>query len=179
MTMTELATAFLLLTPPVVAVGLWRYRADYRRYGHTTWLGLTAVCVAFLMPHLVLGYAFPMVFVPRTTIEVVGFGIMALGLLGCLWPLTHFSKGMWTGRSQPHLVTTGPYRISRNPQYVTYFFFLAGYALIGRTWLAWIALILYWVVVHLIVLIEEEHLERRFGDEYRAYKDSTPRYLVS
>ena len=178
MTTTQLAMVCLLLTPPVVAVGLWRYRADYRRFGHTTWVGLTGVCLAFLMPHLVLNYAFPIVLVPDAPIEVVGFGIMALGLLGCLWPLTHFSKGMWTGRSQPRLVTTGPYRISRNPQYVTYFFFLAGYAVIGRTWVAWIALVLYWVVVHLIVLIEEEHLERRFGSEYRTYKDSTPRYLV-
>ena len=60
-------------------------------------------------------------------------------------------------------MTSGPYRYSRNPQYVTYFLLLLGYALLGRTPLAWIALAEYWVVVHLIVLIEEEHLERRFG----------------
>ncbi len=169
---------FLLLTPPVAAIGLLKYRADYRRYQHTTWLGLGAVCLAFLMPHLVLNYAFPMVVVPDTAIETVGMGIMALGLAGCLWPLHYFSKNMWTGRNQPHLVTTGPYRYSRNPQYVTYFFFLAGYAIMGRTVLAWVALVLYWIVIHLIVLIEEEHLERRFGDEYRAYKRGTPRYVI-
>jgi protein-S-isoprenylcysteine O-methyltransferase Ste14 len=162
----------------MVVIGPTKYRADYQRYGHTTRLGLAAVFLAFLMPHMVMQYAFPMIVVPDTTIEVVAMSIMALGLLGCLWPLRHFSKGMWTGRRQPHLVTTGPYRFSRNPQYVTYFFFLAGYAVMGRTFLAWTALILYWIVVHLIVLIEEEHLERLFGDDYRTYKGETPRYLL-
>lgn len=174
----SLGILFLILTPPIVAVGLLGYRRDYRRYGHTTALGFWAVCLAFLMPHLVLGYAFPMVFVPRTDFERLAMGIMALGLLACAWPLRHFSAGMWTGRRQPHLVTSGPYRYSRNPQYVAYFLFLLGYALIGRTVLAWVALVLYWLVVHLIVLIEEEHLERTFGDAYRAYKQRTPRYLV-
>ena len=174
----QLGVLFLLLTPPMVAIGLTKYRADYRRYGHTTRLGLAAVFLAFLMPHFVLNYGFPMVVVPDTAIEVVGMSIMALGLAGCLWPLTHFSKGMWTGRKQPELVTSGPYRFSRNPQYLTYFFFLAGYAVMGRTMLAWVALVLYWIVVHLIVLIEEEHLQRRFGDAYRSYKQATPRYLL-
>jgi protein-S-isoprenylcysteine O-methyltransferase Ste14 len=174
----HLGILFLLLTPPVFAIGLTKYRADYRRYGHTTLLGVAAAFLAFLMPHLVLGYSFPMVLVPHTTIEIVGMSIMALGLLGCLWPLTHFSKGMWTGRQQPHLVKSGPYRYSRNPQYVTYFFFIAGYAVIGRTILAWVALALYWIVTHLLVLIEEEHLERRFGETYRRYRRTTPRYLL-
>jgi len=174
----SLAVLFLILSPPAIALGLWRYREDYRRYGHTTALGLGAVCLAFLMPHLVLGYSFPMTFVPRTDFERAAMGIMALGLAGCAWPLRHFSAHMWTGRRQPHLVTGGPYRYSRNPQYVAYFLFPLGYALMGRTILAWTALVLYWVVVHLIVLIEEEHLERRFGEAYRAYKRRTPRYLL-
>ena len=167
----------LILSPPVVAVGLLKYRSDYRHHGHTTVLGFWAVCLAFLMPHLVLNYSFPMVWVPRTPFEQMAFGIMALGLLGCLWPLRHFSANMWTGRRQPPLVTSGPYRYSRNPQYVTYFLLLFGYAIMGRTLLAGIALVEYWIVVHLIVLIEEEHLERRFGDAYRDYKQRTPRYV--
>lgn len=174
----HLGILFLLLTPLLVAIGLTKYRADYRRDGHTTPLGVAGAFLAFLMPHMVLGYSSPMVVVPNTTIEIVGMSIMALGLLGCLWALRHFSKGMWTGRRQPHLVTSGPYRYSRNPQYVTYFLFPAGYAVIGRTMLAWVALALYWIVTHLIVLIEEEHLERRFGETYRRYRRTTPRYLL-
>jgi len=33
------------------------------------------------------------------------------------------------------------------------------------------------VVTHLTVLVEEEHLEGRFGDRYSAYRRATPRYL--
>lgn len=176
-TTVNLGLLFLILSPPVVALGLLKYRADYVRHGHTTVLGFWAALTAFLMPHLVLGFSVPMVWLPRTPFERSCFGLMALGLCGCLWPLRHFSAGMWTGGRQPHLVTSGPYRYSRNPQYATYFLFLLGYALLGPTLLAWAALAEFWVVVHLIVRIEEEHLERRFGEQYRAYKRRTPRYL--
>jgi protein-S-isoprenylcysteine O-methyltransferase Ste14 len=173
----DLVLFFLLLSPPIVAVGVLKYRTDYRRHGRTTALGFWVVLLAFLMPHLVLGFSFPMVWLPRTTFERFCFGLMAVGLLGCLWPLRHFSANMWTGRRQPYLVTSGPYRYSRNPQYVTYSLFLLGYVLMGRTALAWIGLVEYMLVVHLIVLIEEEHLERRFGEGYREYRRRTPRYL--
>jgi protein-S-isoprenylcysteine O-methyltransferase Ste14 len=66
---------------------------------------------------------------------------------------------------------------SRNLQSVTYVVFPAGYAIMGRTILAWVALVLFWIVVHFIVLIEEEHQERRFGEAYRTHKRDTPRYL--
>ncbi|MCG6988095.1 MAG: hypothetical protein LJF06_07945 [Gemmatimonadetes bacterium] len=50
----------LLLSGPVVAVGLLRYRADLRRRGRTTSLGVTLLLAAWLMPHPVLGFALPM-----------------------------------------------------------------------------------------------------------------------
>ena len=62
---------------------------------------------------------------------------------------------------------------------MTYFFIVAAYAIMGRTILAWVSLLLYWIVVHFVVLIEEEHLVRRFGHAYRTYKRDTPRYLFS
>jgi protein-S-isoprenylcysteine O-methyltransferase Ste14 len=125
----------LLLSGPVVAVGLLRYRADLRRRGRTTSLGVTLLLAAWLMPHPVLG------------------------------------------RDASTLVTDGPYRWSRNPQYVTYLLLPVGYALTGSAVMAWVGVALLLVLVHLTVLVEEEHLEGRFGDRYRAYRRATPRYL--
>lgn len=173
------SVVFLLLAPPVIAVGLWRYRSDFRRYGHTTWLGVTVLLAAWVMPHLLLGYAFPMFPAPHVPRQWVGYGLMAIGVAGCgavLW--CRFSAAMMVGRDASRLVTGGPYRWSRNPQYVTYTAFPVGYALTGTAALAWVGVTLYLVLVHLTVLVEEEHLERRFGASYRAYCAGTPRYLL-
>lgn len=74
-------------------------------------------------------------------------------------------------------MTDGVYRWSRNPQYVAYMFFLVGYALTGVGVMAWAGVLLYLVLMHLTVLVEEEHLERQFGDVYRVSKRETPRYF--
>jgi protein-S-isoprenylcysteine O-methyltransferase Ste14 len=173
------SVVFLLLALPVMALGLWRYRSDYRRYGHTTPLGVMLLLAAWLMPHLVLGYAIPMFPLPHTARQWVGYGLMAVGAAGCaavLW--SRFSTAMMVGRDASQLVTGGPYRWSRNPQYVTYTLFPVGYALTGTALMAWVGVALYLVLVQLTVRVEEEHLERRFGASYRAYRAATPRYLL-
>ena len=173
------SAVFLLLSGPVVALGLLRYRADFRRRGRTTVLGVALLLAAWLMPHLVLGFAFPMFQLPHTAGQWAGYALMALGLIGCglvLW--RRFSAAMIVGRDARTLVTGGPYRWSRNPQYVAYALFPVGYALTGVALMAWVGVALFLVVVHLTVLVEEEHLARCFGDRYRAYRATTPRYVL-
>lgn len=168
----------LVLSPPVIGLGLWRYRADYRRHGRTTPLGVTLLLAAWLMPHLVLGYAFPMFQTPATPRQWTGYALMAVGLVGCALVLRRrFSPAMVVGRDATSLVTDGPYRWSRNPQYVAYTPFLVGYALTGVDVMAWAGVALYVVLAHLTVRIEEEHLARQFGDRYLAYQAATPRYV--
>ncbi len=172
------ADLWLLLAGPVMAIGLLKYRADYRRHGRTTALGVVLLLAAWMMPHLILGYALPMFPLPRSARQWTGYALMVVGLIGCLVPMRRFSTAMVVGRADPQLVTGGPYRWSRNPQYVAYTLFPVGYALTGIAVMAWVGVALYLVLVHLTVLIEEEHLERQFGEAYRAYKRTTPRYLL-
>jgi protein-S-isoprenylcysteine O-methyltransferase Ste14 len=76
------------------------------------------------------------------------------------------------------LVTTGPYRISRNPGYLGMTLAYAGVALLsGALWP-------FGTLVPTLVLIdcgviarEERYLERTFGDQYRQYKRQTRRWL--
>jgi len=169
----------LLLSPPVMALGLLRYRHDFRRHGRTTPVGVALLLAAWLMPHLVLGFAFPMFQPPRTPRQWTGYALMAFGLISCglvLW--RRFSPAMVVGRDAHTLVTEGPYHWSRHPQYVAYTPFPVGYALTGVAPMAWTGVALYLVLVHLTVLVEEEHLEDRFGEQYRAYRATTPRYLL-
>ena len=69
------------------------------------------------------------------------------------------------------VVTTGPYALSRNPIYVSFFVVYLGVALmVNMVWpLAFLpvgmALLYYGVIAQ-----DESYLERVFGDEYRQYK---------
>jgi protein-S-isoprenylcysteine O-methyltransferase Ste14 len=78
-----------------------------------------------------------------------------------------------------HLVTTGPYRFSRNPMYIGVITILLGRCLLwgSRT------LIIYTVVFlcgfHLRVLLFEEPLAaRQFGAKWQAYRSRVPRWVI-
>jgi len=173
-----LSWIFLLLTPPVAAAGLWIYRVSYRRHGHCTAAALFALCTGWLMPHCVLGFSVSLKPVPETFLQYVGAGLIVLGLALTVFSMLHFrSLRMVLGRDRSRLVTIGLYRFSRNPQYVFYALFLLGYAMTGKSMMAYLGAALCWVVIHLTALVEEEHLERVFGEEYRQYKRSVPRYV--
>jgi protein-S-isoprenylcysteine O-methyltransferase Ste14 len=172
------STVFLILSPPVIAAGMLRYRNDYRRYGKTTPLGVALLLAAWFMPMCVLGFAIPFFAAPRTWLQYVGYALMILGLVLSLVPLHRFSPRMVVGRDPPRLITDGVYRYSRNPQYVTFAAFVLGYAMTGRALMAYVGVVLYCIVAHLTARVEEEHLQRQFGDAYRRYMKATPRYFL-
>ncbi len=174
----DTSMVFLLVSPLVIAAGILRYRADYRRYGRTTAPGVVGLLAAWFMPMCVLGFAIPLFPAPVRVAQYLGYGLMILGLAMTLAPLRRFSSRMVVGMDPDELVTGGVYLRSRNPQYVAFFLFVLGYALTGRALMAYVGVALYMVVVHLTVRVEEEHLERRFGDAYRRYQTSVPRYLI-
>ena len=75
------------------------------------------------------------------------------------------------------LATGGIYRWLRNPMYVGSALMLAGIGIaLGSEWML-ILLIPAWLLLHYgVVLREERYLEAKFGDDYRRYKASVPRY---
>lgn len=167
----------LILSPFVITAGLLRYRRDYRRHGRTTKVGVFLLLAAWFMPMSVLGFAVPLFSQPERPAQFIGYGLMVLALVLTLIPLRRFSSRMVVGWDADRLVTSGAYRWSRNPQYVAFVPFALGYAMTGRSILAYIGVALFLLVVHLTMLVEEEHLERVFGDAYRRYRQATPRYL--
>jgi len=70
------------------------------------------------------------------------------------------------------------FRYVRNPMYVGALLVLLGEALLFRS--VWIVLYAagLWLVLHtFLVVFEEPQLGRRFGSSYRAYVESTPRWI--
>jgi protein-S-isoprenylcysteine O-methyltransferase Ste14 len=76
------------------------------------------------------------------------------------------------------LVTTGPYRLSRNPGYLGMALGYAGIAILfGALW-ALVPLVPTLVLIDRgVIRREERHLERRFGEEYLRYRARTRRWI--
>lgn len=76
------------------------------------------------------------------------------------------------------LVTTGPYRFTRNPMYLGMACLYTGLALaFGLLWSLALLPVVLVLVDRLVIAREERYLERRFGDSYRDYRTRVRRWV--
>lgn len=113
--------------------------------------------------------------------QYVGLVLIAASLVPGPWALL-LMLGAGTNPEPSHpttaLVTSGPFRYTRNPIYLTFTLFLVGVGLLTRNGWVIIAALLVLVVMHNgVILREERYLERKFGAEYVAYKQHVRRWL--
>lgn len=77
-----------------------------------------------------------------------------------------------------HLVVMGLYRYLRNPMILGVLFVLLGEAILFGSTLIFLWFIVFFAMNHIwFVRWEEPDLERRFGEEYRKYKQNVPRWI--
>jgi protein-S-isoprenylcysteine O-methyltransferase Ste14 len=76
-----------------------------------------------------------------------------------------------------HLMTSGPYRLSRNPMLTGSFVYYAGVCVLLWTWQALLVFAAVIVIMLVQVRTEEKRLRNDFGDEYEAYCRRTGRFL--
>jgi len=118
----------------------------------------------------------------RVLLGAIGAPILIAGFGLWLWTVRLFAS-VGDGTLAPwdptrNLVAAGPYRHVRNPMIGGVFGILLGEGLLFAS-----AGILTWAGAFLVintayfVVFEEPGLEARFGEPYRAYKRSTPRWL--
>jgi protein-S-isoprenylcysteine O-methyltransferase Ste14 len=109
-------------------------------------------------------------------------GLLVLGGLGLLlWFNTSFSrKGTAVEPWKPTtaIVTTGPYRFTRNPAYLGMALTYVGIALLSSA--LWVLVPLPFVLAVIdrgVIAREERYLERKFGEEYVSYKRTVRRWI--
>ena len=113
---------------------------------------------------------------------MLGVPLVAAGVAMWAWTVRLFAR-IGKGTLAPwdptqRLVVQGPYAHARNPMITGVLAALSGEALVlGSTAIAvWAAI--FAVVNHVFFLAyEEPAVERRFGDEYRRYKENVPRWI--
>lgn len=76
------------------------------------------------------------------------------------------------------LVTSGIYRISRNPYFFSYDILILGYLLIFPSPILAVLFIILVIVFHKMILEEEKYLESVHGASYMEYRMKVKRYLT-
>ncbi len=77
-----------------------------------------------------------------------------------------------------HLMTDGPYKISRNPMLSGTYLYYVGILIALRSWWALLVFAIIATVMMLQVRSEEKRLEADFGQEYLDYKKRTGRFIT-
>lgn len=116
-----------------------------------------------------------------STLQWIGIVTTGLGVLFFILAIT-FMQDSWRAgideSQQTSMVTSGIYRLSRNPAFVGFDLLYIGSALTMPNGIIIVAAAAGLVFMHLQILEEEIYLSRIFGDEYKQYKKRTPRYML-
>ena len=136
--------------------------------------------VVALVLIVVLDLVAPVAFLPQAVSLAVGIPLLVLGVGLWAWGV----RTMFSGGEHPdprkvtdRLVTSGAFRVSRNPIYAGGTTGLLGLALLLDTATGVAVAVVLGLLAHTLVTPEESYLEAKFGDEYREYRSRVRRWI--
>jgi len=139
------------------------------------------VMLAHLLAAFLLNWLIPLPLGFSKPLEWTGYILVFAGLGFAVSAVSQFGKMRTT--LDPHgsvsaIVTSGPYRFSRNPIYLGFVFTLIGLPLaLENYWGAVLSPLLMVSMVQLVIKHEEAYLENKFKDVYTSYKSRVRRWL--
>jgi len=107
---------------------------------------------------------------------VFAFIFMAAGTIVFLWALRTLTINTSLGL-KGKLITKGPYRYSRNPQYIAVVLFFSGTILLSNSFYAFVTGTIGNIWFLLTPFIEEPWLMEQFREEYDDYCKEVPRFI--
>ena len=155
-------------------------RREYSNHGRLTLIPAILQAAVFFafggFPALYLSDDWPVVNVSQCQ-QILG-NILLLNGLGLLfYGMVFLGILRSIGQGEPELKQTGLYRITRNPQALACGFYVVGFTLLWPSWYAVGWSVLYVILIHAMILTEEEHLHRIHGTNYESYCQKVPRYF--
>ncbi|NUM79705.1 isoprenylcysteine carboxylmethyltransferase family protein [bacterium] len=132
------------------------------------------VCCAFFL--------FKTVWLPWYSSDVTrmaGWAFYTIGLILFIFAIAQLGSSIRVGLPDEKTIlkTRGLYRFTRNPIYVSIYIVCLGSCLIVIHPINCGAFLLAMLIHHAIIKKEEKFLEKRFGNEWTAYKQQIPRYI--
>ncbi len=141
----------------------------------------TMILLAWALIGFGLGRLFPIEFVPDSLDRPLVVSTLLPGVLLWAWSaieLRRHRTSLDHAQAPTALVTTGPFRYSRNPIYVGLTLLMIGFSIDYES--LWALLLIVPAVVALqrqTIAREESQLEEKFGQPYLDYKASVRRWL--
>ncbi len=115
--------------------------------------------------------------VPSWVRVVIGIPLGLVGNLLALWAIATLGIAPTSG-DEGAFVFRGPYRFSRNPQYVGFMLALVGWALITNSAFVLTVSLAGIIPLLLVPFAEEPWLLERHGTAYTEYKRTVPRFIA-
>ena len=124
---------------------------------------------------------FPVRFLLQPPVSWSGIFIIGTGLFLAFRTRALFLRNRTTMspyESPVVLITTGPFRFSRNPGYLAMALILLGSAVLMGTLVPFLFPVLFIVIIEVLFIpYEERVLEENFGEEYREYTRGVRRWV--
>ena len=139
------------------------------------------IYLGFLGLGLGLDYVWPAATLPGTGQFAAGLALIFPGVVIIALAIRRLRKA--GTNVEPHkpttaLVTTGPFRLSRNPIYLSLSLIHAGIGIAAdNPWILGLLVPALAVIRYGVIAREERYLEGKFGAAYLAYKASVRRWL--
>jgi protein-S-isoprenylcysteine O-methyltransferase Ste14 len=139
------------------------------------------VAVLFIVLAYFLGRFIPLPFTIPLALRYFGLALTFIGFLLGIGAFMEFRKARTTldpHGSAKHLVTSGIYRLTRNPIYLGFLLMVIGFPLnSGVIWGVVLAPFYMMTMSRLVIEREEAYLERKFKNQYTSYTARVRRWL--
>jgi protein-S-isoprenylcysteine O-methyltransferase Ste14 len=101
------------------------------------------------------------------------------GLIICLFGMIFTSVAILNFATSPKdkVITKGLYRFTRNPTYIGIILMQIGLGIACSSWLYLLLTVALMILLNANLSAEERYCLYRFGDDYRKYKNKTPRWI--
>lgn len=120
-------------------------------------------------------------FLSNTFFKIIGILLLLINLFLSTVSLYEMKDSWRVGiieDDKTELVTTGIYKYSRNPYFLSYILLFISYTFILANLALVILTLLSLLSVHLVILKEEKYLLKLHGGSYQEYKSKTGRYFI-
>lgn len=155
-------------------------RRDYLKRGRLSAVVATLQALLWFVyggfPTMYLADDWPAVHV-SPPVHVAGLALIVVGLSFLLVGIARLGLPRSLGCGGKQLEQTGLYRRTRNPQALACGLYVLGFSILWPSWYAAGWAILFVVLIHVMIITEEEHLRRVHGEPYRHYQQEVPRYF--
>jgi protein-S-isoprenylcysteine O-methyltransferase Ste14 len=148
--------------------------------GHRASARILEVAILIALP-ILFHYLIPVMIVIPKPYSYLGVALMLLGFVLMAWAAMLFRK---VGTNfQLHgggsvLITSGPFRLSRNPMYLGMLIWLIGLAILLGSLITFLFPALFFLLANfLLIPLEEKDMEQKAGKEFIEYKRHVRRWF--